>query len=156
MGWPLLSGPGIENALDSKQQKQLFDSLVNLSTEMQRANITLYSVNPLGTGESEVRASYYESFLKGVSESKRMEPGNLALQVLAVQSGGRAIDFNNDVAAVLRQCVADTQNYYEISFEPAPPDPKNYYHRVEVKLAKSDLAARARMGYYAGAGGDKR
>ena len=155
-GWPLLSGPGIENALDSKQQKQLFDSLVNLSAEMQRANITLYSVNPLGTGESEVRASYYESFLKGVSESKRMEPGNLALQVLAVQSGGRAIDFNNDVAAVLRQCVADTQNYYEISFEPAPPDPKNYYHRVEVKLAKSDLAARARMGYYAEAGGDKR
>ena len=116
---------------------------------MQRANITLYSANPLGAGESESRASYYESFLKGVSESRRMEPGNLALQVLAVQSGGRAIDFNNDVSAVLRQSVADTQNYYEISFEPAPADPKNYYHRVEVKIAKPDLTARARMGYYA-------
>ena len=151
-GWPLLSGPSVENALDAKQQKQLFETLVNLTTEMQRANITLYCVNPLGTGEGEVRASYYEAFLKGVNESRKMEPGNLALQVLAVQSGGRAIDFNNDVSAVLRQCVADTQNYYEISFEPGPPDTKNYYHRVEVKLAKPDLTARARMGYYAGTG----
>ena len=147
-GWPLLSGPAVENSLDTKQQKQLFETLVNLVTQMQRANITLYSANPLGTGEGLARASYYESFLKGVSESRRMEPGNLALQVLAVQSGGRAIDFNNDVSSVLRQSVADTQNYYEISFEPAPPDPKNYYHRVEVKIAKPDLTARARMGYY--------
>jgi VWFA-related protein len=148
-GWPLLSGPAVENALDTKQQKQLFETLVNLITQMQRANITLYSANPLGQGESESRASYYESFLKGVNESRKMEPGNLALQVLAVQSGGRAIDFNNDVSAVLRQSVADTQNYYEISFEPAPADPKNYYHRVDVKVAKPDLTARARTGYYA-------
>jgi VWFA-related protein len=151
-GWPLLSGPAVENALDTKQQKQLFETLVNLVTQMQRANITLYSANPLGQSESESRASYYESFLKGVNESRRMEPGNLALQVLAVQSGGRAIDFNNDVSGILRQSVADTQNYYEISFEPAPPDPKNYYHRVEVKVEKPDLTARARTGYYADPG----
>jgi VWFA-related protein len=154
-GWPLLSSPGVENSLDAKQQKQLFDTLVSLTTQMQRANMTLYTVNPLGAEESEVRASYYESFVKGVSESRKIEPGNLALQVLSVQSGGRAIDFNNDVSAVLRQCVADTQNYYEISFEPAPPDPKNYYHRVEVKVAKPDLTARARTGYYADAGNAK-
>jgi VWFA-related protein len=154
-GWPLLSSPGIENSLDTKQQQQLFDTLVNLTTQMQRANMTIYTVNPLGAGESEVRATYYESFLKGVSESRKMEPANLALQVLSVQSGGRAIDFDNDVSAVLRQCVADTQNYYEISFQPAPPDAKNYYHRVEVKVGKPDLTARARMGYYADAGNAK-
>ena len=154
-GWPLLSSPGIENSLDTKQQKQLFDTLVNLTTQMQRANLTLYTVNPLGAGESEVRASYYESFLKGVSDSRKMEPGNLALQVLSVQSGGRAIDFDNDVSAALRQCVAETQDYYEITFEPAPPDPKNYYHRVEVKVSKPDLSARARTGYYADAGNGK-
>jgi VWFA-related protein len=155
-GWPLLSGPAVENALDNKQQTQLFGTLVNLVNEMQRANMTVYTVNPLGAGESEVRASYYETFLKGVSESRKMEPGNLALQVLSVQSGGRAIDFNNDVAALLRQCVADTQNYYEISFAPAPPDPKNYYHRVEVKLANSELTARARAGYYGDSAGNSK
>lgn len=154
-GWPLLSGPSVENSLDSKQQTQLFDTLVALSNEMQRGDITLYSANPLGQGESEARASYYEAFLKGVNASKNVEPANLSLQVLAVQSGGRAIDFSNDVSAVLRQCVADTQNYYEISFDPAPPDPKNYYHRVEVKLANSDLTGRARMGYYADSGNAK-
>jgi VWFA-related protein len=147
-GWPILSGPAVENSLDSKQQLQLFETLVNLSREIQRANITLYSVNPLGAGESEFRASYYETFLKGVNAPRNMEPGNLALQVLSAQSGGRAIDFNNDVSGVLRQSVADTQNYYEITFEPAPSDPKNYYHRVEVKLSNSELAARTRLGYY--------
>jgi VWFA-related protein len=155
-GRPMLSGPAVENSLDSKQQKQLFETLVNLLTQMQRANLTLYCVNPLGAGENEARASYYEAFLKGVNGSRKMEPGNLALQVLAVQSGGRTVDQNNDVSAVLRQCVADAQNYYEITFEPAPPDPKNYYHRVEVKLANSNLTARARMGYYAGDGNGKR
>jgi hypothetical protein len=40
-------------------------------------------------------------------------------------------------------------------FEPAPPDPKNYYHRVEVKVSKPDLSARARTGYYADAGNGK-
>jgi VWFA-related protein len=154
-GWPLLSGPAIENSLDSKQQTELFDTLVALSNEMRRGNIALYSVNPLGQGESESRASYYEAFLKGVNAPKNIEPANLSLQVLAVQSGGRAIDFNNDVSAVLRQSVADTQNYYEITFEPAPPDPKNYYHRVEVKLANSDLTGRARMGYYSDSGNAK-
>jgi VWFA-related protein len=147
-GWPILSGPAVENSLDSKQQLQLFETLVNLSREIQRANITLYSVNPLGTGESEFRAAYYESFLKGVNAPRNMEPGNLALQVLSAQSGGRAIDFNNDVSGVLRQSVADTQNYYEITFDPAPSDPKNYYHRVEVKLSNSELTARTRLGYY--------
>jgi VWFA-related protein len=152
-GWPLLSGPSVESSLNAKQQKQLFDTLVNLSTQMQRANITLYAVNPLGQGESEERASYYEAFLKGVSEPGKMEPGNLSLQVLAVQSGGRVIDFNNDISGVIRQCVGDTQNYYEITFAPAPADSKNYYHRVEVKVANSQ-DARARMGYYAAGGGN--
>jgi VWFA-related protein len=148
-GWPLLSGPGTVESLDSKQQQQLFATIVNLSTELQQARITLYSIDPLGPTESESRANYYQEFLKGVKEPSQVEPGNLALQVLATQSGGLALDFSNDVTALLRECFADTQAYYEISFDPPSADQRDEYHHLEVKVAKPGVTARTRQGYYA-------
>jgi VWFA-related protein len=148
-GWPLLSGPGAVELLDSKEQQELFANIVAFSTQLLQARITLYSVDPLGATESELRANYYEEFVKGVKEPSQVVPGNLALQVIATQSGGLALDFNNDVAALLRQCLADTQAYYELSFDAPEADKPNEYHQLEVKVAKPGLTARTRRGYYA-------
>jgi VWFA-related protein len=148
-GWPLLSGPSAEALLDSKQQQQLFANVVALSTQLLQARITLYSIDPLGAAENELRASYYEEFVKGVKEPSQVLPGNLALQVIATQSGGLALNYNNDVSALLRQCLADTQAYYELSFDPPPADQQDEYHHLEVKVAKPGLTARTRQGYYA-------
>jgi VWFA-related protein len=96
-----------------------------------------------------LRATYYETFLKGVKEPSQVLPANLALQVLAIQSGGLALNFNNDVASLLRQCLADTQAYYQISFDPPAASKSNEYHQLEIKVAKPGLIARTREGYYA-------
>jgi VWFA-related protein len=64
-GWPLLSGARIE--LDGKQQQQIFADVVSFSKELQRSNLTLYSINPLGPGEGLAREDYYESFVKGIA-----------------------------------------------------------------------------------------
>jgi VWFA-related protein len=146
-GWPLLTGPRTD--LDSKQQQRIFADVVGLSTRLRQARITLYSIDPLGADESEVRASYYEEFVKGVKESGKVEPADLALQVLATQTGGLALNFNNDVAALLRKCLADTQAYYEITFDPPLPDRRDEYHQIEMKVGKPGLTARTRQGYYA-------
>jgi VWFA-related protein len=148
-GWPLLSSPGDVELLDSKEQQGLFSNIVSFSTELLQARITLYSIDPLGATESEFRANYYEEFVKGVKEPSQVVPGNLALQVIARQSGGLALDFNNDVAALLRQCLADTQAYYELSFDAPEADKRDEYHQLEVKVAKPGLTARTRQGYYA-------
>jgi VWFA-related protein len=148
-GWPLLSGPGAVELLDSKEQQQLFANIVAFSTQLLQARITLYSIDPLGATESELRANYYEEFVKGVKEPSQVVPGNLALQVIATQSGGLALDFNNDVAALLRQSLADTQAYSELSFDAPEADKPNEYHQLEVKVAKPGLTARTRRGYYA-------
>lgn len=148
-GWPLLSGPGAVELLDSKEQQQLFANIVAFSTQLLQARITLYSIDPLGATESELRANYYEEFVKGVKEPSQVVPGNLALQVIATQSGGLALDFNNDVVALLRQSLADTQAYYELSFDAPEADKPNEYHQLEVKVAKPGLTARTRRGYYA-------
>lgn len=146
-GWPLLSGPNTE--LDSKQQQEIFGNIVALSTQFLQARITLYSVNPLGAGESVFRASYYEEFLNGVSKPGQVSVGDLGLPVLAIQSGGLALDSTNDIAGALQECVADAVPYYEISFDPPPAAKPNEYHQLEIKIAKPSLIARTRHGYYA-------
>jgi VWFA-related protein len=147
-GWPLLSGPNVQ--LSFTQQKHLFTEVVELSTELRQAGITLYSIDTTGAGEAGTfHAFYYQSFLKGISKPNQVDVGDLSLQVLASQSGGQAVNSSNDVDALLRKCLADLDAYYEISFVPAPADQPNQYHHLEVQIAKPGLIARTRDGYYA-------
>jgi VWFA-related protein len=146
-GWPLLSGPEVE--LDSKQQGQIFAQIASLSTQLRQARVTVYNVNPIGAGESVFRGTYYQEFLKGVSKPSQVNLGNLGLQVLAIQSGGLALEFNNDVPALLQQCISDVAPYYEISFAAPAAERSDEYHQLEIKIAKPGLIARTRQGYYA-------
>lgn len=146
-GWPLLSGPHTD--LDSKQQQRIFSDVVDLSTKLLRARVTLYSIDPLGPGEPLLRTSYYETFLKGVDKPSQVQVGDLGLQVLAIQSGGLALVSNNEITKALQESLADSAPYYEISFDPAPAERPNEYHQLEIRLAQHGLAARTRQGYYA-------
>ncbi|MDW5267603.1 MULTISPECIES: VWA domain-containing protein [Acidobacteriaceae] len=147
-GWPLLSGPRID--LGAKQQQRIFTEIVGLSSAMRQAHITLYSVDPMGAGESVLSNSYfYQTFLKGVGKPDDVQLADLSLQVLAAQSGGLVLNGNNDIAGLLAKCVADTSAYYELTFDPAPAEHANEYHHIEVKMADPGLTARTRQGYYA-------
>jgi VWFA-related protein len=146
-GWPLLSGPGRQ--LDPKQQQQIFASIVGLSTELRQGHIVLYSIDPLGAGEGVGREFYYQSFLKGVSKPSQVNVGDLALQVLATQSGGLVLNSNNDVTSLLDRCMEDAKAHYVLSFDPAVADHPNEYHHLEVRVNSPGLTARTRAGYYA-------
>lgn len=147
-GWALLSGPEVE--LTKKQQDQIFREIVALSGQLREARITLYAVDPLGTADAGTfRTFYYESFLKGVTSSNKVEDGDLALQVLAVQSGGRVLNSSNDIPALIANCFADSKTYYSISFESPPADHPDEYHSLAVKVDKPGLTPRTRTGYYA-------
>jgi VWFA-related protein len=146
-GWPLLSGP--EVLLDRKQEEQIFDTIVTISTKLRQARITVYAVDPLGTQESVGREFLYETYLKGVKDPGQSNLGNLALQVLAVQSGGSAFQGNNDVKGMLETAFADAEAYYELSFDPPLDAKRNEYHQLEVKVDRRGVSARTRTGYYA-------
>jgi VWFA-related protein len=145
---------GPKNMLDSKLEQQVFGNIVDTSTQLREAQITLYSVDPLGTAE--VGASYWRAYLKGVSKPSQVQMGDLALGVIATQSGGLALNSSNDIAAQLQECIADAGAYYEISFVPPLSDRPNEYHQLEVHVAKPGLIARTRQGYYtqSGRGGE--
>jgi len=146
-GWPFLSGDS--DFLDSSQQHHIFDSVVDLSSQLRQAKITLYDMNPFGASESMMRADYYKSFLKGLSKLSDARYAYLGLQVLAVQSGGRTLTSDNDVSGNIQKCVTDANSWYEITFDPPPADKPNEYHAIEVKLDQPGLIARTRTGYYA-------
>ena len=145
-GWPLLSGPRVD--LDTKQENQFFDQIVGFSTQMRLANVTLYDTNPLGGNESIMLQDGYEAYLNGVSKPSQVMPGNIALQVLATESGGLSIQGNSDIAEMIERSLADAESWYEIEFEAPPPDKPNAYHRLEIKIDKPGLTARTRANYY--------
>jgi hypothetical protein len=96
-----------------------------------------------------MRTSYYKDFLKGVSKPSEVNLGDLSLPVLAIQSGGLALNSSNNIAGLIQECVADAAPYYEISFDSSPAERLDEYHHLEVKVAKPGLTARTRQGYYA-------
>lgn len=147
-GWPILSGPRI--TLTEKDAKGVFSSIVNFSTALRQADITLYSVDPLGLADSGgLRTTYYQEFLKGVTGPNRVDIGNLALQVIATQSGGQVSYGNNSVVAGIDRSLADLSAYYVLTMNAAPADKANEYHAIEVKVATPGLTARTRTAYYA-------
>jgi VWFA-related protein len=147
-GWPLLDSPGVQEQLTTKQQQQIFDTVVQLSTLLRQGEVTLYSIDPLSSGASPYRDFLWENFVKGISKPSQANWGDLGLQVVATQSGGVAFPAENDLAGLLQKCVSDAQTYYQLSFTPAAGDKRDEYHRLEVRVSQSGLVARTRQGYY--------
>ena len=147
-GWALLTGPRVQLSL--KEQEDIFNTIVALSTQLRKSRITLYAVDPLGSADAgNLRTFYYEDFLKGVTVPSKTQFGDLALQVLAYQSGGRVLNSNNNIASEIERCVRDASTYYVLSYDPPPADGPNDYHAIEVKLDQPQLKAQTRSGYYA-------
>jgi VWFA-related protein len=146
-GWPLLSGIGVD--LTTKQQEAVFARVVNLSTRLRVAGITLYVVDPLGENEGMLRRVYYRNFTKGIVKPSQTDEGDLALQVLATQSGGLVLNSSNDLAGLMKQAVDDASAFYEIRFAPSPGEHAREYHSIDVRVDQPGLTARTRQGYYA-------
>ena len=167
-GWPLLSGPNTE--LDEKEEKQVFRNIVSLSNEMLHEQITVYSIDPLGAngtasvenlgsdmlvdrnpvGQTTPYGDWaYGQFLKPVSKLSQATYGDLGLPVLVIHSGGVAFSSTNGIAERLRQCIADTVPYYELTFTPPTGSTPDEYHPLQVKVAGSGMSVRTSQGYYA-------
>lgn len=142
-GWPLLSGPEVQ--LDKKDTERFFSVLVSLTDQLRAAHVTLSSIDPLGTLDSvSYRTVFYQQFTKPVPDARHMQLGNLALQVLATQSGGRVLNGNNDTAALLRQAASDADAFYTMSV-PVPenaPGNSTGFHTFAVTTETHGLVAR--------------
>jgi VWFA-related protein len=145
-GWPIIPGLGVDSL---REEQEIFDEIVDVSTRLRQIDLTLYNVNPIGVAESLDRADYYEAFLKGISKPNQVKIANLGLQVFAVHSGGLALESNSDVTAMIQTCLADAQSWYRIAFDPLAADKPNEYHHIEIKVDQPGFVVRTSDGYYA-------
>jgi hypothetical protein len=78
----------------------------------------------------------------------QVRPGDLALPVLAIHSGGRALDTPGDLGDQIASCIAEAKSYYVLSFNPATAKHVDEYHELAVRVDKPQLKARTSAGYY--------
>ncbi len=158
-GWPPLVA--LENARDAKLrqlQEEVFGNVVEVSTQLREGQVTVFSLDTSALGDLEMgltdpptihlRPPDGEVYVAGAYKPSDVGPKDLTLEAIATQSGGSALHPGNDVAAALRKCLADAAAYYEISFDPTVTTQPNEYHRLEIRVAKPGLVARARQGFY--------
>jgi VWFA-related protein len=147
-GWPMLDDTAYYPSQTSR--RSLFDAMVELSTELREARVTLYSIYPIDPAfDDALRANRYRSFVQGVRSPEQIQPANLALPVLAIQSGGRALDTAGDLSALINSCVQDAAAYYTLSFDPPTIKHADEYHQLKVVIDKAQMQVRTNASYYA-------
>ena len=141
-GWPLLTERFFIESNESRQN--YFHQLVTLSKRLQAARITVYNVAPI-VG---VTRTLYEGYLKPVTAWRKMEIGDLALQVMAVHTGGRVTGPDNDLKGQINSCLNDLGEYYTLTFALPRSSVADEFHDLKVQVAKPELVVRAADGYY--------
>jgi len=143
-GWPSFSGA---SWLKTRQNdRDIYSDILILSRSIAQARLTIYCIDPRGMGPN---ITYYRNFIDGVSSPEHTDYGDLMLQVLATQSGGRVVLRSNELSTLISLCIQDAKAYYVLTYDAPAADRRNEYHRVEVKIDKPGLTVRTRTGYYA-------
>lgn len=135
-GWPI----------GQKRWQHLFDTVTELSTRLREARIGLWVDDFWRKPDEETFP--YENFVVGVPIEKSLRFENLALQVLAVQSGGGVLKGEGDAADLISQQVAQADTFYTVTFDPHRTGVVDEYHDLKVEVARSGLVAQTRTGYY--------
>lgn len=147
-GWWTFDNPNV--IVSDKQQRQFFSTIVAYRTAMQNADMTLYAVDPRGTNDAgSLNQFIWQSYLKPVRKPTQAQPGNLALQVMAAQTGGRVLLGSNDIAGEISTCADDATVWYTLTFDPQIADKPDTWHDIEVKVDKPGVVVRTQNGYYA-------
>ncbi len=138
-GWPVLG------SADSD-----FDEITELSTRLREARITLDSITMWPNPEAP--AFDYRIYLQPPLSQKDMQPGKMALQVIATHTGGLVLDssggLNRDLDREIERCVEEVRSFYTLTFNPPHTYQMDEFHDLRVQVARPALTVRSPTGYY--------
>lgn len=160
-GWPPVVTKDFDRRATKQQvqqlQLQMFGNVVQLTRQLYQGQTTVYSISPPSLGDSDSGFTNGDTYLEqvgsytdnpAIQSPSDIRWDDLELRPIALRSGGLALYSGHDLASTLRQCIAETVPFYELSFDPMLSDVPNKYHSLNVQVAKQGLAVRARRGYY--------
>jgi VWFA-related protein len=147
-GWPLLSAH--EFSPDSAAIRgNFFSYLVDLSTSLREAQVTLDAVSPPDLfRKTEWRSDHDNAFFDGVPTEDEVTAGSFGLQVLAHQSGGQILTEGKDLPSEIVRCIADDKSYYVLSFDSPAASTPGEFHSLRVKAIRPGLSVRTNTAYY--------
>jgi VWFA-related protein len=141
-GWPLLTERFFIQTDVSRAT--YYKQLATLQNKLREARITLYCLHTTAG----ITDTLYEGYLKPVREIRKMEIGDMALQVLALHTGGRVLPPSNDVKAEIDSCVAEIGEYYRLAITPPAAAAADEYHELKVQVNRPDVTVKTDNGYY--------
>jgi VWFA-related protein len=121
----------------------LFRYMHELTLTANRANATIYTIDPRGLAGivdagRYVDQSEWRTFLQKTQSS---------LRYMAEETGGFAVVNDNDFVSALKRIDAETSDYYMLGFYSSNPDPTRRVRQLEVKVDRPGVTVSARRAY---------
>jgi VWFA-related protein len=141
----LLSDPFYRTQQSSQLlgEADLVRELAELTRAANRANATLYTIDPRGLVagpdmDDEVPTQEWNAYVRDTQDS---------LRVLAEETGGIAVVNQNDFDKALKRIDNETSDYYVLGYYSSNPDPLKRIRRIEVKTTRPGLNVYGRTEY---------
>ena len=132
-----------------------------------RADVQVYGVDPRGLAgpgvDLEVGSLAETNAIQ--NPANRLGPTSMldtlrmaqdSLRVLSDETGGFATVNTNDVAGAFGRIVEDNSSYYTLAYYPSNTKRDGKFRKIEVRVSRPDLKVRARKGYLAPDGKERK
>lgn len=132
-----------------QQQQETFNDaelayeLAELTRTANRANTTIYTIDPRGL----VAGSDIDEQVDPVEWGRFVRKSQDSLRVLAEETGGVAVVNMNDFDKALKNIDAASSDYYVLGYYSSNPDPTKRRRQIEVKVLRKDVEVFSRKEY---------
>jgi len=124
-------------------ESDLIRELAELTRAANRANATLYTIDPRGLVagpdmDAEVGTQEWNAYVRDTQDS---------LRTLAEETGGIAVVNQNDFDKALKRIDSETSDYYVLGYYSKNPDPLKRTRRIEVRSTRTGVNVWSRTAY---------
>ncbi|MEW6366002.1 MAG: VWA domain-containing protein [Acidobacteriota bacterium] len=128
-----------------KIETAVADAVATAMAAFAGSDCRLYCIDPSGLDASE--SSNQSGLVAGINSVVRADH-QAALGFMASEAGGELIMNTNDLTKPLARVVADTQQYYLLTYTPPGGRPPDAFHQIKVEVTRPGLDISYRRGYY--------
>ena len=124
-------------------EADLVRELAELTRAANRANATIYTIDPRGLAagpdlDEQIETAEWRNYVRETQDS---------LRILAELTGGIAVVNQNDFDKALRRIDAETSDYYMLGYYSSNPDPLKRTRRIDVRAGRSGVEVWSRTSY---------
>jgi VWFA-related protein len=141
--------PQLDGLASSMKQNETFSDadlayeLSELTRAANRANTTIYSIDPRGL----VAGQDIDEPVDPQEWNEHLRKTQDTMRVLADDTGGLAVVNQNDFDKALKRIDADSSDYYILGYYSSNPDPTHRRRKIEVKTLRSGMDVFTRTEY---------